>query len=648
MKRLLFDTEGNGLLPELTKFHCICATDVESREAFAWGPNEIPQALETLSKADKLIAHNSLRYDFPGLEKVHGFVVPEEKQVDTLVIARTIYPNIKELDSRFNKTRLAKKLETMGDSFGSHSVEAWGIRLGVPKLHADIEDWSKWTPEMQERCAGDVQTQLKLWDYLKPDSYSQEALDLEHRVARLCEKITQAGWPFDTEKAINLHLKLVEEQEELERKLKAQFPGWVDVSYEDFTPKRDNKTKGWKAGVTIKREKKRVTEFNPRSRPQIERAARELGWTPTEFTESGRAKLDEEQIEQLAAQYPQAEGLARYLLLDKRVGQVATGKSAWLKVVGPDGKIHAEYNPMGAVTSRASHFNPNIAQVPAVSSPFGHECRELFHVPKGWEQVGADMSGLEGRCFAHYLFKHDQGAYGKALLEGDPHWAVVLAVGYLECRRDKENGLHTLIREQGAKRLFYGMLYGSGDEKAGRIILDACRAVLKEWPEEGDRLFGLFFEGNQAPGSRQLKKTGAKAKNNVIQGIEGFEKLKLTISYYASKGYLPGLDKRRIPVRSEHAALNSLLQSAGAILCKRWICDAYDKLIASGLRWGWNGDFVFLGWIHDELQVACREGLGNKIGQALREAAEQAGEEYKFRIPLASDYKIGKTWAGTH
>lgn len=644
MNRLLFDVEGNGLLPTVTKFHCICATDVDSREVFEWGPNEIPSALETMAKADRLIAHNGIGYDFPALEKVKGFKVSAEKQVDTLVIARTIKPNIKELDSKFNKTRLAKGLPTMGDQFGKHTVEAWGMRLGIPKLHADIEDWSVWTPEMQERCAGDVQTQLKLWDYLKPDSYSQAALELEHRVARLCRLITEAGWPFKEKEAIELHIQLVAEKEELEKKLKAQFKGWEDKK--PFTPKVNNKTRGYVKGVPTFKTK--FIEFNPRSRDHIARAAKELGWVPTEFTESGKPKLDEEQIEQIAAQFPQAEGLSRYLLIDKRIGQLADGNNAWLKMVKEDGCIHTEYNPMGAITSRASHFNPNIAQVPAVSSPYGHECRGLFYVPDGWEAVGADMSGLEGRCFSHYLYKHDDGAYGKALLEGDPHWAVVLAVGYLDCLRDKENELHTLIREQGAKRLFYGMLYGCGDEKAGRIILEACRMARKAFPEEGGRIYEHFFGNDEAPDKKTLKRAGSKAKNNVIKGIAGFEQLKSTISYYAEKGWLPGLDKRRLPVRSEHAALNTLLQSAGAILCKRWICDAYDTLIAESLKYGWEGDFTFLGWIHDELQVAARDGLGDRIGKVLTSTAQEAGKPYGFRIRLDSEYKIGKTWADTH
>jgi DNA polymerase I-like protein with 3'-5' exonuclease and polymerase domains len=158
----------------------------------------------------------------------------------------------------------------------------------------------------------------------------------------------------------------------------------------------------------------------------------------------------------------------------------------------------------------------------------------------------------------------------------------------------------------------------------------------------------MFFGEDEAPNSRALKHVGRAAKRAVIQGIDGFEKLKLTIGYYAQKGYLPGLDGRRLPVRSEHSALNTLLQSAGAILCKQWICDSYDALIADGLKWGWDGDFVFLGWIHDELQVACRDGLGDRIGRVLTSAARRAGEPFKFRIKLDSDYKIGRTWADTH
>jgi hypothetical protein len=374
---------------------------------------------------------------------------------------------------------------------------------------------------------------------------------------------------------------------------------------------------------------------------------RNLGWKPKEYTPSGKAQLDEEIIEGVVADFPQAAMLSRYLMLDKRLGQLADGKAAWLKTVKDDGRIHADYNPMGAVTSRASHFNPNIAQVPAGSSPYGHECRELFYVPAGWEMLGADMSSLEGRCLAHYLAKHDGGAYGEALLKGDPHWAVVVGVGFVAGERDKRNELHTIVRETGAKRLFYAMLYGCGDEKAGRIILDSCRLARKTNPEWGF-VYEKFFGSSEAPSAKLLREVGSTAKLGLIRGIKGFSRLQSIISCEVGKGWLHGLDLRRLPIRSEHAALNTLLQSAGAILCKRWMCDAYDALLADGLRWGWDGDFGFLGWIHDELQIACRNGLGDRIGALLTTAARGAGEPFKFRIALDSEYKIGKTWADTH
>jgi hypothetical protein len=628
---------------------------VDTGEAVgSWGPNEIPQALEVMSTADKLIAHYGLGYDFPALEKLHDFIVPHEKQVDTVVIARLKHPDIKETDGRFNASRIARKLPTMGDDFGKHTIAAWGIRLGLPKLHTDIEDWSEWTQDMQDRCVGDVSTALRLWKHLAPDKYSQSAINLEHRIARVCLKITAVGWPFNMKKATDLHVRLVAEKHIAEKALIEQFGSW----WQDngvFTPKGPNSRYGYwgekdpetKKFTGYPCTKIEYITFNPNSRAHIEVGLRKLGWKPTEFTESGAAKLDEEVIEGLPAVFPQAAKLSRYLMINKRIGQLADGDKAWLKNVKDDGRIHADYNPMGAVTSRASHFNPNIAQVPASASEFGHECRELFYVPTGWDMVGADMSGLEGRCFAHYLAKHDGGAYGEALLKGDPHWAVVNAVFLKETARDKANPLHTVIREAGAKRLFYAMLYGAGDEKAGKIILDACRLARKTNPEWG-YVYEQFFGRDQAPGVKLLRSVGANAKRGVITGIKGFERLKGTVEGFAEMGGLPGLDLRRVPIRSAYAALNTLLQSAGAILCKQWVCDSHDALIADGLRWGWDGDFVFLGWIHDELQVACRNGLGDRIGTMLTDVARRAGNPFKFRLALDSEYTIGRTWADTH
>lgn len=665
MRRILFDVEGDGLLPELTKLHCICTADIDTEEVRDFGPQELQDALAYLSTADLLIAHFGLGYDFPALEKTLGFYVPEAKQRDTVVIARVKHPNIKETDSKWNAVRVARGEPTMGLNFGSHSIEAWGMRLGLPKLHTEIEDWSQWTPQIQERCHGDVQTNLKLWKYLNPDAMSQDALALEHRVQRLCNIITDAGWPFDVKKAGELHAHLSGEKYKAEQALIAEFGDWWAPKKTEkdkktgkrvpsvFTPKKNDKRRGYVAGRPCT-QIIRVT-FNPKSLKHIERCLKKLGWEPTEFTEKGNPKLDEEVLSGIELQFPEAQGITKYLMLGKRLSQLAEGDQAWLKKVTADGKIHGKYNPMGAVTSRAAHYDPNLSQVPAVSSPYGAECRECFTVPEGWELVGADQDSLEGRCQAHYMAKHDGGEFGRVLLSGDPHWATVQALGLLDDgtariknEADPQYRLHTILREQGGKRWYYAWIYGSGKEKSGRILLDCCRAVVKENPEWAwvyQRLFGDV----KAPGPKLLKKVGGTAQNTFFEKTPALANVIMKVRTLSGKhGKLPGLDKRFIPVRSEHSAFNALLQSAGAILCKRWIVDAYDALIADGLHWGWDGDFVIVVWNHDELQVACRQGLSERVGNIVTACARRAGEPYGFRIPLDSKYKVGRNWKDTH
>ena len=98
------------------------------------------------------------------------------------------------------------------------------------------------------------------------------------------------------------------------------------------------------------------------------------------MTDSGLPKVDENVLASI--DMPEAKLLSEYLLLNKRIGQIATGKQAWLKME-KDGKVHGRVNHMGAVTSRCTHSNPNMAQVPSVGSPYGEECRALFKAPAG-------------------------------------------------------------------------------------------------------------------------------------------------------------------------------------------------------------------------------------------------------------------------
>lgn len=624
MTDILFDCEANGLLDSVTKAHCICTVNITTGERVQYGPRHIDHALTHLDAADRLIGHNILRYDLPMLWKVYRWA-PKPWVVlrDTKVIARLKHPDIKDQD--FREGRLPTEYR------GKHSIGAWGYRLGLPKLHEDISDWSQWTADMQERCAGDVETNLRLWAHLDADNYSQIAIELEQRVDLLCERIETAGVPFDTAAAAALQADLLGRREALERDLVQQFGSWEELK--NPPPKR----------ATTKKTK--TVTFNPQSRQHIEKVMRDLGWTPTEFTPSGQAKIDEPVVDMLSRQFPEAAGLAELTMINKRLGQLVEGDQALLKNVGADEKIHGAINPMGTATSRASHFRPNLAQVPSGKKPYGDRFRRCFRVPEPMVLVGADMSGLEGRGLAHYLAAIDGGAYWNYLNTGDPHWDTACALGVAQGSRDKSNPIHVIVRE-GAKRAYYAFIYGALENMMGSIIMDICADVRKAGD---DSLWFQFFGNSKDPKSdKKLWKVGEAARRRLIASIPGLDTLLNLVGQQVEKfGAIKGLDGRIIPVRAKHSALNFLIQSAGAILCKKWGVEA-ELQFEQRYGWQWDMDFQFVLWVHDEYQVACRKEIADEVGKILVQEAKAAGEFYKFRIPLDSSYSVGQSWEDTH
>ncbi len=257
-------------------------------------------------------------------------------------------------------------------------------------------------------------------------------------------------------------------------------------------------------------------------------------------------------------------------------------------------------NHMGAVTSRCTHNNPNVAQVPSLSAEYGKECRELFHAPKGFKIIGADASGLELRCLAHYMSRFDDGEYEREILEGDIHTKNQLAAG-LETRPQ-------------AKTFIYGFLYGAGNEKIGQII-------------------------------GKGKREGGQIKKRFLDKTPALKYLQDAVKRKAKSGFLLGLDKRTIPIRHAHAALNTLLQSCGAIICKRWYATIEQMIRDEGIS---DEDAYIVAFVHDEVQIIVRDGLQEKIGEITREAIKRTERHYNFRCQLDSEYKVGASWADTH
>jgi DNA polymerase I len=464
------------------------------------------------------------------------------------------------------------------DCIGKHSLKAWGNRIGEYKEQIET-DWQTFTPEMLEYCKQDTEVTYKLYKVIEEKGYSQEAMDLEHEVASLIFKQEEHGFTFDTEKAQALSVKLKARLAELSEELQDVFQPIV--------------TERWST-KTGKKLKDSVTIFNPSSRHHVaQRLKEKYGWDAQEFTADGKAKLDDSILSKLP--YPEAKILCEHFLLNKRIAQIANGSQAWLKHER-NGKIHGTCNTNSCVTSRASHSYPNLGQVPSTSAPFGKECRELFTVPKGKRLVGVDVSSLEVLMLCHFMSKFDNGEYAKVALEGDIHTETQKLAG--------------LDSRDLAKRFYYCFLYGGSVKKIAEVI------------------------------NKPFKEAG-KIKKRFLNNLPALHKLIEAVQSAAERGYLTGLDKRQIKVRNSYSALNTLLQSAGAILCKRWLVE-FNKEIKKFK----NAQQVV--WVHDEIQIECEEKDADEIGRIAVECIKRAGKHFNLRVPLTGEYKISTNWSGTH
>lgn len=581
-KFVITDIETNGLLDTTTKFWCGWVYDSVTEEYK--GYTDLDAYWNAINhfgcNGYNIVFHNGIRFDIPCLKKLAGdrfSFDPRDCVLDTLVLARLIYANIKDTDIGLIKSgRLPKKL------YGSHSLKAYGYRMGELKgTYGEQEDaWDKFTPEMYEYNKQDVVVTLKLFNKLMSKGYPLKAIQLEHDIAWVMAKQERNGFVFDKDAAVKLYADLSAKRQEIYDDLVSEVGSWT-VYKGDKVYKRDNAKKGIKAGVPY-RQYEEVT-FNPNSRAHIAKVLMDRGWIPEEMTPTGAPKVDEDTL-QSAMGIPMTQKILDFLLINKRIAQLAEGDNAWLKMMTEDSdgyyRIHGSVNPNGAVTGRATHSYPNVAQVPAGRSPYGMECRSLFTVPEGWYQAGIDASGLELRCFGSFLYHYDEGAYIKEILEGDIH-----------THNQKMAGLPT--RDQ-AKTMIYCMLYGGGDGKLGEVINGTAK--------DGKALKERFFKS--VPAYKKLCSSIEKALVESSEWVGSVNKVKWRKRVHPDNHNLDithhilGLDRRLVYVRSPHSALNTILQSAGALICKKWVCLVEENMRKAGYKHGWDGDFAMMAWVH--------------------------------------------------
>ena len=563
---------------EAKKIWCVFCRDIDNDMVSMFVQ---PNNLQDyLNQADKIIMHNGIFFDAPILKKLWGITMKRSQVVDTLVLARLYDPSLE----------------------GGHSLEAWGERLGYYKApYKQIWSWMTGTPlilnidgkkEDQSYLAFDLPVKPLLHHYCARDTLVTAEL-YKHLEKEMKDDFSEKSKELEHQVAI-----IIAEQErngfKLDEKgasqllceLKTKLDSIQVEMQSIFPPKvqsnRVHKTTG-KALADI------IEPFNPGSRKQIAERLIEKGWKPKKHTEKGSVIVDETTLEGI--DIPEAKAIAEYLMLQKRIAQV----ESWIEAVQADGRVHGRVITNGAVTGRMTHHSPNMAQIPNSGAIYGPECRNLWTVEKGNSLVGIDASGLELRMLAHYM---NDDAYTNEVVSGDIHTANQKAAG-LETRNQ-------------AKTFIYAFLYGAGSAKIGSIAGGGAK--------EGQKLIDSFLRNTPK----------LKALREKVGRI------------YLQKGWLPGLDGRKLLVRSEHSALNTLLQGAGAIVMKQALVILKKELTRQKI---WH---EFKVNVHDEWQIECREADAERVGMIGKEAIQQAGIELEMRCPLDGEYRTGKTWKDTH
>ena len=613
--KYIMDIETNGLLHELDRVHCIVLRDVETGEVHSCADQDgylpLQRALDLVSKADQLVGHNLINFDIRALKKVYpGLTMRSDCDiVDTLILSRVLWPELEPVDDQ-KFCYIDKKYR------GRHSLAAWGERLGVAKIKFKEEQkkdknitnvWAEWSKSMQTYCEGDTLVSLRLHEYFLTQELDPRCHELEHEFAKVMALQEEFGFPFNEKAAFALVNTLKARRAELDSQLQDVFPPVIEERISA------------KTGRPLK---SKVTVFNPASRPQTADRLRQLYPEITfEETEKGNPKVDDDVLEILGERYPEAKLLGEYQLLNKRLGQLADGKEAWLKhcrLYG-DGRIHGQVVTNACISGRCSHRSPNMAQVPSVGHAFGAECRALFYAPDNWLLVGTDASGLELRALGAWLAHFDDGEYAKLVSTEsfDIHTYNAKLFGIFDGKGDIPKATRDL-----SKRLIYALLYGAGAKKVGSVI-DISAAEQDQY-EIGKRTIDTFYKNLPA-----IKKLKDKIDERIT-----------------TKGYLIGIDGRHLQIRSRHSALNQLLQSTGAISVKKATTILYNDLSQAGLRWGI--DYAFVAHVHDEIQALVKPEYIQAFKDMSIDSFRKSGEYFNLRCPFTGEAREGKNWMETH
>lgn len=735
-RRLIFDVESNGLLNKRPfHLHCLVMRDIDTDETFrfrrvvepspvVYAPNvddgaepevlyeavepqdNIAEGIAMLEEADEIIGHNIIHFDLKAIRLVFPDFAPKGIVTDTLVLSRMIVPDTKTGDAV-----LSERGKLPGALIGSHSLDAWGYRLGKSKgdyakvmLAKGLDPWAAWNPFMEDYCENDIDVNEVLYFAITAEMPPDRAVALEHQIHEIVCTMQDNGYFFDEAQAEKLAIELSKNRDALVSSVKEKFGSWYkpakkkiikpqwddplginaakqyekpDTAWgEDYSravwgrmvfPKvtyRKHKTLGDRTEgcpyVPIER-----VDFNPGSRPQIiDRFTTVYDWEPQEFTEAGSPQVDDAVLNKLAKRIPEAADLSEISFYNKLIGQLATGRASWMNAFNKETfRIHPYTNTGGTVSNRCSHKRPNIGQVPSIKDAKIDVHGDVWDgddkldiTPDGYLLVKPAKIDENGKEKAgKVLLKGRLGDYGfecRSLFYTPERWEDRDwdQVG-VDLSGIEFRMLAEICYEFDKGELIQVVL--SGD--IHQINMDSTgitnRGVVKRV------LYGLLYGAGDWKLGHTIdpyatdaakKSLGATVRAKLMRGLPALAKAIEKAKSEAERGYLIALDGRRLPARSPHSALNLRLQGNAASIAKKWVCLTEDLAFDRGWDHGWKGNFAMLAFVHDELQSAVNRNISHDYAQLCVRAAGLAGEFFGMHVPIDAEAKIGADWAECH
>ena len=582
--RVVFDIETDGL--DATVIHVLVAKEVGVKGNYVI---RSPKAFAKFAEGvTEWIAHNGLGFDIPVIEKLWGYKIPLSKTIDTLVLSRLFDPQRK----------------------GGHSLKVWGERLGDFK--DEFSDWSAYSEEMKEYCKQDVHVTELLYEHLMKEGskFSKKSIRLEHAVHFIMCEQEKNGFELNVELAQEIYTVCLKETQRIEADIKEfMVPIAVPVKEVVLRYKKDGSIHNNQLleGQNVQGDYTKIMweEFNLGSPKQINKRLDRLGWKPTVKTKSGDSyKVCPENLATIPDDAPQAvKGLKAWKVLETR-WKLA---QEWLEKAQGDGRVHGTVITTGAVTHRAAHRGPNMANIPSVphgkdgilwkmDGMYAAECRQVFKVPEGKLLVGTDAAGIQLRVLAHYM---NDPVYTEQVIDGDIHTFNMNALGRF-CK-DRPT----------AKTFIYAFLLGAGVGKIAEIL--GCNAA----------------QAN-------------KSMQNFYEALPTLKRLKSEASRAASMGWMKGLDGRILTIGSDHLALSVYLQGGETVIMR--LANVFWQRQAK--KEGIN--FKQCAWVHDEWQTEVDEDQAHRLGEIQVQSIVDAGKFFKLNCPMDGEAKIGKNWLETH